>query len=271
MSLADAPMSLADGTPIWFELTTPDQQAAAAFYAAVLGWTAQPSPMAEHGGYLIATAPDGEGVAGLMTPPPTMPAGAPTGWSIYFLARDLDATLAKAAELGGRTVFGPMDIPHVGRFAVLLDAQGVALTLMQPDREEATRPFKQTPDAHGHAVWIELATPDPDGAFAFYGGLFGWTKEGAMSMGEMGEYAFLGAGEGVRPGAMMSSTLTRALTRWNSYFLVPDIDAAIATAEARDGKLIQGPDAIPGGDYSANIVDGHGHQVGLVGPRRAAA
>lgn len=264
-------MSLADGTPIWFELTTPDRPVAAAFYAAVIGWTTQASPMPEHGGYLIATAPDGEGVAGMMTPPPTMPAGAPTGWSIYCLAHDLDATLAKAGALGGRTVFGPMDIPHVGRFAVLLDPQGVALTLMQPDREEPGRPFKQAPDALGHAVWIELATPDPDGAFAFYGDLFGWTKEGAMPMGDMGEYAFLGSADGVRPGAVMSSARTGAPARWNSYILVPDIDAAIATAQAQDGKLIQGPDAIPGGDYSANILDPHGHQLGLVGPRKGAA
>jgi predicted enzyme related to lactoylglutathione lyase len=66
----------------------------------------------------------------------------------------------------------------------------------------------------------------------------------------------------------MSSTLTRAPQQWNSYFLVVDIDAAVATAEAGGGKLIQGPDPIPGGDYSANIVDPYGHQVGIVGPRK---
>ena len=119
-------------------------------------------------------------------------------------------------------------------------------------------------------MWTELATPDPDGAFAFYGGLFGWTRAGGMPMDEMGEYAFIGAGE-ARPGAIMSSTLTRAPAHWNVYFLVADIDAAIAAAIARGGKLIQGPDPIPGGDHSANIVDCHGDQVGLVGPRRGAA
>ncbi|MEH3159026.1 MAG: VOC family protein [Sphingomonas taxi] len=259
-------MALSDGTPIWFELTTPDQAAAARFYEAVIGWTTQVSPFAEHGGYVIASAPDGDRIAGMMTPPP----GAPTGWSLYVLAHDLDATLAKVATLGGKTVVGPMDIPHVGRFAVIHDDQGIPLSVMQPDGEDPARPFRQDPDARGHGVWIELATPDPDAAFGFYGALFGWTRQGAMPMGEMGEYAFLGAGE-TRPGAVMSSTLTRAPQQWNVYMLVADIDAAIAAAQAGGGKLIQGPDQIPGGDYSANIIDHAGDQIGLVGPRKGDA
>lgn len=262
-------MTRPDGTPIWFELVTPDQSAAADFYAALFDWRMQTSPVAEHGGYVLASAADGDAIAGLMAPPPGM-SDAPTGWSIYFLSHDLDATGAQATALGGRVMFGPMAIPHVGRFAVLLDPQGVTFTLMQPDSEDAGRPFKQAPDAHGHGVWTELSTPDPDGAFAFYGALFGWTRAGAMPMGEMGEYAFLGAGD-ARPGAVMSSTATGAPARWNSYILVADIDAALALAEARGGKVIQGPDPIPGGDYSANIVDPHGHQIGLVGPRTGAA
>ncbi|MCP3734681.1 VOC family protein [Sphingomonas sp. RP10(2022)] len=261
-------MALTDGTPIWFELTTADPQAAAGFYEALLGWTTAPSPMTEHGGYIVATAPDGDRIAGIMAPPPGAPPSG--GWSLYFLASDIAATVAKAAELGGKTVFGPMDIPHVGRFAVIVDSQGIPFSVMQPDGEDTARPFKQMPGALGHGVWIELATPDPDGAFAFYGGLFGWTKAGAMPMDEMGEYAFLGAGD-ARPGAVMSSTLTRAPQHWNMYFLAADIDAAIATAEKGGGQLIQGPDQIPGGDYSANIVDPAGHQIGLVGPRKGVA
>lgn len=261
-------MTLTDGHPIWFELSTPDHAAAATFYQRLFAWTMQASPVAEHGGYVIASAPDGDGIAGLMTPPPGAPAGG--GWSIYFLSHDIAATLARVDDLGGRVAFGPMDIPHVGRFAVVLDPQDVPFSVMQPSGEDAARPFKQAPDAIGHAVWIELATPDPDAAFTFYGGLFGWTKEGAMPMGEMGEYAFFGSGE-VRPGAVMSSTLTKAPAQWNCYFLVADIDAAIATAQAEGGTLIQGPDQIPGGDYSANIVDRNGHQVGIVGPRKGTA
>lgn len=270
-------MANPDGTPVWFELSTPDADAARDFYAAVAGWTIAPSPMAEHGGYLIASAPDGAGVAGMMTPPPEAPAF--PGWAVYFGVSDVDAAAAKVTGLGGAIVFGPMDIPHVGRFAIATDPQGVTLVLMTGSSPEDSAAFRQVPgaDSLGHGVWIELATPDPDGALAFYGALFGWENQGAMPMpvlseaegGEAGDYTFLGAGE-ARPGAVMSSATTGAPARWTWYVHVADIDAAIATAQAKRGTLLQGPDQIPGGDYSASIADPSGAQIGLVGPRKDA-
>ncbi|MBJ6122914.1 VOC family protein [Sphingomonas mollis] len=165
-------MTTPAGTPVWFELNTPDAAAAQDFYAAVTGWTFAASPMPEHGGYLIATAPDGDAIAGMMTPPPGAPAM--SGWSIYFASDDVDATVAATKERGGALQFGPMDIPHVGRFAILSDPQGVAFTVMKGDSPEPATAFRQAPNQFGHGVWIELATPDPDAALTFFGGLFGW-------------------------------------------------------------------------------------------------
>lgn len=261
------------GTPIWFELTAADIDAAERFYSAVAGWTVAPSPVAEHGGYRIAAARDGDGIAGLMTPPPGAPAM--PGWSVYFAADDVDAAAERVRALGGQIHFGPMDIPQVGRFAVAADPQGVAFTLMRGSSPEDSRAFRQSggSDTIGHAVWVELATPDPNAAFGFYGDLFGWTKAGAMPMGPMGDYAFIGTAASASanatggPGAVMSSALTGAPARWNWYIHVADIDSAISTAKAQGGALIQGPDQIPGGDYSANITDPAGNQIGLVGPR----
>ncbi|MBB4155477.1 hypothetical protein GGQ80_003400 [Sphingomonas jinjuensis] len=255
---------MSNGTPAWFELTTPDLHASLPFYERVAGWQIAMSPAAEHGGYRLASAPDGEAVAGIMTGQGQMP----KGWSVYLAADDVDATVARAVELGGSILAGPMDIPHVGRFAAIADPQGVMVNLIADTRESAGSPFKQMEGGAGtgHGVWIELATPDPDAAFAFYGALFGWTKAGAMPMGEMGEYAFIGAGD-APPGAIMSSAATGAPARWNWYVEVPDIDAAIDTAKAEGGALLQGPDQIPGGAFSANIADAQGYQIGLVGHR----
>lgn len=270
-------MDAMQGMPVWFELNTADAGAAGDFYAAVTGWRVAPSPMAEHGGYRIAATPAGAEVAGIMTPPAE--AADLPGWAIYFGVDDVDAAAARIGELGGATLIGPMDIPHVGRFALMRDPQGVTFAVMRGDGDPS-RAFVAMGDAAGHGVWIELATPDPDAALAFYGALFGWEKVGAMPMpvlsdaaggvegGEMGDYAFIGRGEDFRPGAVMSSATTGAPARWNWYVAVPDIDAAIATATAQGGTLMQGPDEIPGGDFSANFADPQGHQIGLVGPRK---
>ena len=258
-----------DGTPIWFELTTDDQDKAQEFYQDVAGWTVHVSPAAEHRGYRIANAPDGGGIAGLMQPPPGM-RGLP-GWVIYFATGDVDVMVGRVQQLGGAVHFGPMDIPHVGRFATVSDPQGVAFQIMTGSSPDASTAFKHI--AHegdggfGHAVWVELATPDPDGALDFYGQLFGWEKKGAMPMGDKGDYVFVGTGETFRPGAVMSSKTTGAAARWTWYVHVPDIDGAVAAAKRKGGALVQGPDQIPGGGYSAKVTDTEGHAFGIVGPR----
>lgn len=263
-------MSPAEGRPIWFELNAADQDAAQAFYEAVAGWNIVPSPMPEHGGYRIAEA-DGMPVAGIRGSNPEAP-GHP-GWAVYLATSDVDAMAARVVDLGGRIPFGPIDIPQVGRFAMVTDPQGVTFALMKAARPGESRAFGPVPlgreQTLGHGVWIELATPDPEAALAFYGALFGWEKLGAMPMGGMGEYAFIGRGD-LRPGAVMSSTATAAPTRWNWYVHVADIDAAVATVRERGGTVLQGPDPIPGGSYSANVADPAGNRIGLAGPRRAA-
>lgn len=258
------------GTPIWFELTTDDQNKAQEFYRDVAGWTFSESPAPEHGGYRIANAPDGGSVAGIMKPPPGMQ-GLP-GWVVYFATSDVDSMVGQVKQLGGAVHFGPMDIPHVGRFATVADPQGVPFQIMTGSSPEASTAFKQVGhgggDGYGHGVWIELATPDPDDAIDFYGRLFGWEKKGAMPMGDMGDYTFIGTGENVRPGAVMSSKTIGAPARWNWYVHVRDIDAAVAAAKHKGGGLVQGPDQIPGGDYSAKLTDADGHAFGVVGPRK---
>ncbi len=264
-------MANPNGTPIWFELTTNDQDKAQDFYADVVGWKVAASPSTEHGGYRIANAPDGQGVAGLMTPPPGMD-GVP-GWVIYFAANNVDAMADRVKQLGGKVHFGPMDIPQIGRFATVSDPQGVVFQLMKGASPEDSRAFKQMAgDAgDGHATWVELVTPDPEGALAFYSALFGWSKQGSMPMGAMGDYTFFGSSESDRPGAIMSSEATGIQPQWKTYFQVPDIDAAVAKVKAGGGNLLQGPDEIPGGSFSINISDGESHQVGFVGKRGASA
>ena len=259
-----------DGTPAWFELTVADPDAAQAFYEAVADWRIATSPMPGQGGDRIA-AVDGTPVAGIR---PAMP-GAPglPGWAVHFATRDLDAMTARVVDLGGRIRSGPVDIPHVGRVALVSDPQDVVFAVMDAPSPGQRRAFGPVPlgteRTVGHGVWTELATPDPEAALAFYGALFGWETLGAMPMGAMGAYTFIGRGD-LRPGAVMSSAATGAPARWNWYIHVADIDAALATVQSRGGTVLQGPDPIPGGGYAANIADPAGNRLGLAGPRRTS-
>lgn len=116
------------GALCWNELLTPDPTTAADFYTTVFGQQAQAMDM---GGFDYTLLTVGEeqvaGIQGLQDP-------LPAGWSTVFAVDDCDATAARAAELGGKVLTEPNDIP-VGRVACLADPQGVTfqiITLAEP-------------------------------------------------------------------------------------------------------------------------------------------
>jgi hypothetical protein len=79
---------------------------------------------------------DGRPIGGLTGPEPgndVWPSGGPAGhWVGYFESGGVDAAAAKARELGGDVRLGPLDIPGVGRVAVLRDPDGATFGLFDP-------------------------------------------------------------------------------------------------------------------------------------------
>lgn len=117
-----------NGRPCWFELVTSDTNRAGAFYEALFGWKREPFL---GGGYTIFR--NGEtSVGGMMQRTPEM-GDAPSSWTIYFSVEDCDGFVRKAQEVGGRLVAGPMDVPSVGRFAVLADPDGAMFAVIRPE------------------------------------------------------------------------------------------------------------------------------------------
>jgi predicted enzyme related to lactoylglutathione lyase len=57
------------------------------------------------------------------------PAEVPSHWRVFFTVRDVDATVARAQDLGATPLFPAMDI-DIGRFAVLRDPTGAVFAVM---------------------------------------------------------------------------------------------------------------------------------------------
>jgi predicted enzyme related to lactoylglutathione lyase len=57
--------------------------------------------------------------------------GIPSQWKIYFAVQDCDATAKQAGALGGKIHSPPMDIPNIGRFAVIEDPQGAVFSVIK--------------------------------------------------------------------------------------------------------------------------------------------
>ena len=117
------------GTIGWIDLTVPDAERVRQFYADVAGWSSSPVAM---GGYddFTMSPPGGAPVAGVCHAR-TMNAGLPAQWLIYIVVSDLDASLRRAAELGGRVVAGPKNMGGQGRYAVVEDPAGAVAALWQ--------------------------------------------------------------------------------------------------------------------------------------------
>ena len=251
-------MANSTGTPIWYELLTPDPDAAQAFYSGVVGWTVA---RGDYPGidYRIISAPDGTRVAGLMKQPEEMKAG--PSWLTYLAVEDVDASVEAVEKAGGAVHMPARTLESVGRMAMVADPQGAAFYLMRGASDQESHAF--APAKVGHCVWNELVTRDQDAALGFYGAIFGWRKEGAMPMGAMGDYSFIHHGE-LPIGAMMNAQDAGSRPAWNFAFQVADIDAAKAAVEACGGTVRQGPMEIPGGDWLIMATDPQGAKVMFV-------
>jgi uncharacterized protein len=259
-------MAKLHGTPCWYELATSEGNLAAAeaFYGKVLGWKTQDAGM-EGFDYHLATS-DGDMVAGMMVMPPD--AGAmPPFWMIYFAVDDADKAAADIKAAGGRVHREPADIPNTGRFAVVGDPQGAGFGILRPEpmpgQEGAGNAFDQQKAGHGN--WNELMTTDPEAAFRFYSGLFGWQKSKAMDMGEMGTYQLF-SHDGTDIGGMMGLG-NSPVPAWLPYFGANGIDAAIERIKAAGGKVAHGPAEVTGGAFIAVAQDPQGAWFAVVGPK----
>jgi len=245
----------------WYELITPDAAAALKFYGEVVGWT--PKPMMPD--YTILEA-QGSGVGGVMALTDEMrAAGVPPCWVGYVLVQDVEASLKKLQALGGGLRRAPADIPNVGRFAVVTDPQGAVFCLFQAAQEMT--PPAVDPDAPGRCGWRELMTTDGVKAFAFYSETFGWTKDQAVDMGEMGTYQTF-AIHGRQSGGMMNMPPQCPSPFWGYYFNVDGADAAAARIKGAGGTVQMGPMEVPGGQWIVQAVDPQGVNFAVVAPKR---
>lgn len=109
----------------WNELTTTDVEGACAFYGKLFGWTYEEWPN-EEVTYRIAKSGD-RAAGGIMSIPAGQPEGVPPNWMPYVTVENVDDSVRKAGEAGGRVLVEPMDIPSIGRFAVIQDPQGAVI------------------------------------------------------------------------------------------------------------------------------------------------
>ena len=164
--------------PVWVDLGSQDAAGSRAFYSALFGWVAEPSPDPQFGGYAVATL-GGKDVAGIG---PAQSPEQPTAWSLYIGTSDADGLAARIAAHGGAVIAPPFPVGDMGRMAVFRTRRCLHLRLgdrrhgrlrglrawvvrvggaQRPGRDRGPRvlPGRLRLDAHGvqrHARWRRL-------------------------------------------------------------------------------------------------------------------
>lgn len=118
----------------WNELATRDTAKAGEFYSGVFGWDKNVQQM---GPMTYTSFMNGDRPAGGMYEPGPELGDMPPNWMVYFAVADADATLARATELGGKSCAPVMDVPGVGRMAVMTDPQGAAFAVIKLENPPA--------------------------------------------------------------------------------------------------------------------------------------
>jgi uncharacterized protein len=245
-----------DGTPCWIDYGAADIEATKAFYSALLGWE-YTGGEPEFGGYLTATR-NGHQAAGLG---PQQDPNDPPRWTTYFAADDAAATAARITEAGGTVLVEPMQVGPMGTMVIALDPQGNPFGLWQSGVNTGVRIHNEP----GALAWNELMAGDTAAAKEFYAGVFGFTFDqmDAETAGEGMDYSTFNTGG--NPLGGLGASDPSMPKGWLTCFAVDSTDAAVATVEAKGGKVTMPAMDTPFGRF-AIVEDPWGAPFELMGP-----
>ncbi|MEU6759606.1 VOC family protein [Streptomyces sp. NPDC046685] len=117
----------------------------------------------------------------------------------------------------------------------------------------------------GSPNWVDLATPDVDGAAAFYEGLFGWDFQPGGE--EVGGYGMFHLGGKTVAGAMTVPP-EQSPSAWQVYFQTSDADATAEAVTGAGGTVLFEPMDVMDFGRMAVFADPAGVGFGVWQPRR---
>jgi predicted enzyme related to lactoylglutathione lyase len=233
------------GSFCWAELATSDRDAARRFYQELFGWEHHDDAIGEGQVYTVLLKNERSVGALYQLHPQQVEQNVPPHWAQYVSVADLDVSLGRVQENGGKVVLEAMDVFDIGRMAVCLDPQGAILSLWQPRRHIGA----QVKNEPGSMCWNELLTGDVETARRFYSAVFGWRSETQNFSGT--DYTlFTLQGQPVAGLMALRPEWGEVPPNWMVYFAVDDCDATVERARELNGKVLAEPQQIEPGRFT---------------------
>jgi predicted enzyme related to lactoylglutathione lyase len=246
-----------DGLFAWYDIMAVDETVTNPFYSGLFGWdfSAEPRPA---DGYRMVTF-QGQGLGGSL---PFKTESGRSHWMGYIQVTGIEDHVARARELGAVIFVELMEIPDVGKFAVLDDPTGAPFYLYEivPEYRATSTGYDRGP---GHIIWNELITNDLATASDFYREIAGW-ELAPMSPDPL-SYTVAKI-DGAPVAGLFQPADPPAHSAWIMSVNTDDIDATIARALELGGEVIHAANTVPGVGRTAWIADPAGGVIGLMQP-----
>ena len=118
------------GAIVWVDQTSPNAPELLEFYKQVVGWTTTPVDMGGYDDWCVnepATSTPVAGICNARGPNASLP----PGWIVYITVADVDASAARAVELGGKLLRRPSPPTSDMRYCIVRDPGGAVVGLYQ--------------------------------------------------------------------------------------------------------------------------------------------
>jgi len=252
------------GKIIWRDLLTHDLEASQRFYAGLFGWEFESiggaSGFSSDSAYTLIRQ-NGRLIGGMIDTVALNGRNDISQWIVLMSVNDIDAAAARFSTGGGEVITPPTDLRRRGKIAVVGDAEGALLGLLQTRDGD---PADRSPEI-GEFLWDELWTSDVDSATAFYENVAGleaadWDVDENQEAGA--SYRLLKAGNTPRVG-ILPNPLEGLKPVWVSYIRVASPDSITARVSELGGRVIVEAQARPLGGEVAFIAGPSGAGIAL--------
>jgi predicted enzyme related to lactoylglutathione lyase len=242
------------GKFVWRDLVTENPDAVKPFYAALFGWQFEegralgaPYTLIKSGGQYIA------GISKTQRPRPDQPV---SQWLSFMSVADVDRAVEKTRAAGGSVVAGPLDLPNIGRGAVVLDPDGAPLGLL---RSHIGDPADSAAPALNRFLWTEHLSRDPQASADFYASLVGFEVR-KIDFGGRPYWVLV---QGRERAALLRNPIAVDRPIWLAYVRVEDPAASAARAAQLGGRVLLAPRADLRNGTLALIADPTGAVLAL--------
>jgi predicted enzyme related to lactoylglutathione lyase len=227
------------GKIVWRDLLTSDPAASQRFYGELFGWEfesiGEASNLRSDSAYTLIRH-NGKLIGGMVDTLALNGRNDISQWVVLMAVEDLDARVSIVTGSGGEIIAPPTDLQDRGRLALVRDAEGALLGLLETRDGD---PRDSEPEIGGF-LWDELWTTDVQNAGAFYGAVAGLMPATVDIDGDDATaptYSLLKAGDTPRVG-IMPNPLDGLEPVWVSYIRVESPAAITPRVADLGGRVI---------------------------------